>query len=108
MDKKKGDKLIDSDRAFGHWPLLCNHLGLGSGRQKQTFDKRTHNVCHDSYVSVFNIDCNGMRHISKTNGVRESWIFIIKSIHWCVTVPTIFTVVLKRQVPNDLKSKQKT
>ena len=59
-------------------------------------------------MSVFNTDCNGMRHILKTNGVRERWIFIIKSIHWCATVPTTFTVVLKSQVPNDLKSQQKT
>ena len=100
---KKGDKLTDNDRAFGHWPLLCNDLGVCSVRQKHTFDKRTHNVCHDSSVSVFNTDCNGMRHISKTNGVRERWIFIIKSIYWCATVPTTFAVVLKRQVPNDLK-----
>ena len=70
-------------------------------------DKRTHNVRHDSSVSVFNTDCNGMRHSSNTNGVRERWIFRITSIHWCATVPTTFTVVLKRQVINDLKSKQK-
>ena len=105
---KKGDKLTDNDRAFGQWPLLCNDLGVRSGRQKQTFDKRTHSICHDSSVSVFNTDCNGMRHISKIKGVRERWIFIIKSIHWCATVPTTFTVVLKSQVPNDFKSKQKT
>ena len=49
-----------------------------------------------------NIDCTGIRHNSKTNGVRERWIFIIKSIHWCATVPTAFTALLKRQVPNDL------
>ena len=48
-----------------------------------------------------------MRHFSKTNGVRERWIFIIKSIHWYATVPTTFTVALKSQVPNELKSKQK-
>ena len=33
---KKGDKLTDSDVAFGHWPLLCNDLGVCSGRQIQT------------------------------------------------------------------------
>ena len=99
----KSDKLTDNDRAFGHWPLLSNDLGVCSGRQKQTFDKRTHYVCHHSSVSVYNRDCNRMRHISKTNGVRERWIFIIKSIHWCATVPITFTVliVLKRQVPNN-------
>ena len=50
---KKGDKLTDSDRAFGHWPLLCNDQGgVCSGRQNQTFDKqRTHDACHDSSVS---------------------------------------------------------
>ena len=60
---KIGDKLTDNDRAFGQWPLLCNDLGVRSRRQKQTFDKMTHNVCHDSSVSVFDTDCNGMRHI---------------------------------------------
>ena len=40
-------------------------------------DKRTHNVRHDSSVSVFNTDCNGMRHSSKTKGVRERWILDI-------------------------------
>ena len=90
---KKGDKLTDSDRVFGHWPLLCNDLGVCSERQKQTVDRRTHNVCHDSSVTVFNTDCNGMRHISKTNGERERWIFSIESIHWCATVPATFTVV---------------
>ena len=34
-----------------------------------------------------------MRHLSKTNGVRERSMLIIKSIHWCATVPTTFTVV---------------
>ena len=59
----KGDKLTDNGRAFGHWPLLCNDLGVlwwttywatgvkdrsylaqgkpynsVRGRQKQTFD----------------------------------------------------------------------
>ena len=100
---KKGDKLTDNDREFGHWPLLCNDLGVCSGRQIQTFDKPTHRICHDSSVSAFSTDCNGVRHISKTTGVRERWIFIIKSIHWCATVPTTFAVVLKRQVPNDFK-----
>ena len=60
------------------------------------------------HPSLFNTECNGMRQISKTTGVREPWIFIIKSIHWCATVPTTFAIVLKRRVPNDLKSKQKT
>ena len=32
---KKGDKLTDNDRAFGHWPLLCNDLGVCSGRQNK-------------------------------------------------------------------------
>ena len=32
---KKGDKLTDSDVAFGHWPLLCNDLGVCSGRQNK-------------------------------------------------------------------------
>ena len=82
---KEGDKLADNDRAFGHWPLLCNHLGVWSGRQRQTFTKWTHNVCHNSSESVFLYSCNGMRHISKTNGERERWIFIIKSLHWCAT-----------------------
>ena len=79
-----------------------------SGRQKQTFDKGTHNVCHGSSVSVFNTDCNGIWHISKTSGVRERWIFVVESIHWRATVPTTITVVLKKQVPNNLNSKQKT
>ena len=101
--------MTDSDCAFGHWPLLCNDLGVCSGRQKQTFNKRTHNECYGSSVSAFSTDWNGMRHISKTSGVRERWIFIIKSIHWwCATARTTFTVVLKRKVPNDLESKQKT
>jgi len=26
-----------------------------------------------------------MRHFSKTNGVRERWIFIIEYLHWCAT-----------------------
>ena len=105
---KKGDKLTDNDRAFGHWPLLCNDLGVCSGRQRQRFNKWTRNVFHDSSESVLNTDRNEMRHISKTNCMRERWIYIIKSIQWCATVPTTFTVVLKSQVPNDLKSKQKT
>ena len=46
--------------------------------------------------------------IFRRHGVLERWIFIIKSIHWCATVPTTFTVVLKRQAPNDSKSKRKT
>ena len=71
---KKGDKLTDNDRAFGHWPLLCNDLGVCSGRQRQTFNNWTHNVCHDSSESVFNTGFNGMTQISKTNGVRERWI----------------------------------
>ena len=82
---KKGDKLTDNDRAFGHWPLLCNDLGVCSGRQTQTLNKWTHNVCHDLSESVINTDCNGMRHISKTNGVRERWIFTIKPLHWYAT-----------------------
>ena len=90
LDNKKGDKLTDNDRAFGHWPLLCNDLGVCSGRQKQTFGKWTHNVGHNSSVSVFNTDCNGIRHISKTNGVTERWIFIIKSIHWCANGANYF------------------
>ena len=108
LDNKKGDKLTDNDRAFGHWPLLCNDLGVCSGRQKQTFGKWTHKVGHNSSVSVLNTDCNGIRHVSKTNGVTERWIFIIKSIHWCATVPTTFAVVLKSRLPIDLKSQQKT
>ena len=64
---KRGDKLTGSDCAFGRWPLLCNDLGMCSRRQKkQTSDKRTHSVCHDSSVAVFKSDYNGMRHISKT------------------------------------------
>ena len=90
LDNKKGDKLTDNDRAFGHWPLLCNDLGVCSGRQKQKFDKRTHNVYHDSSVSARTLD------------------IIIQSVHWCATVPTTFTVLLKRQVPSDVKSKPKT
>ena len=89
---------------MGIVPRMCDDVVVCSGRQKQTFDKRTHIVRHDSSVSV-STDYDGMRHISKTSGVRERWIYIIKSIHWCATVPTTFTVVLKRQVPNDLKSK---
>ena len=58
---------------------------LCSGRQRQTFNKWTLFVCRDSSESVFNTDCNGMRHFSKTNGVRERWISIIKSLHWCAT-----------------------
>ena len=87
--------------------LCCaNDLGVCSGRQRQAFNKGTHYVCHDLSESVFNTDCNGMRHFSKTNGVRERWIFIIKSLHWCATCQLLL-VVLKSQVPNDLKSKQK-
>ena len=32
---KKSNKLTGSDRAFGHGPLLCNDLGVCSGRQKK-------------------------------------------------------------------------
>ena len=48
-------------------------------------DKRSTNghimyvMIHPSLYLVFNTDCNGMRHFSKTNGVRERWIFMIKS-----------------------------
>ena len=101
----KTDKMTNKDRAFGHWPLLCNDLGVCGGRQRQALNKCTHNVCHDSSESVFYTDCNGMRHFSKTNGVRERWIFIIKSLHWCATCQLLL-VVLKSQVPNDLISKQ--
>ena len=72
----KSDKLTDNDRAFRRWPLLCKRSG---SMQWET------NVCHDSSDSVFNTDCNGMRHFSNTNGVRERWIFIIKSLHWCAS-----------------------
>ena len=86
--------------------LCCaNNLGVCSGIQRQMFNKWTHNVCHDSSESVFDTYCNGMRHFSKTNGVRERWIFIIKSLHWCATCQLLL-VVLKSQVPNDLISKQ--
>ena len=106
---EEGDKLADNDRAFGHWPLLCNDLGVCNGRKRQIFNKWTYNLCHDSSECVFNTDCNEMRHISKSNVVRERWIFINQIYPLVCDVPTtFFTVVLKNQVPNDLKSKQKT
>ena len=68
------------------WALTSAVQRSGSsGRQRQTFNKWTHDVCHDSSESVFNTYCNGMRHISKANGARERWIFIIESLHWCAT-----------------------
>ena len=50
-------------------------------------------------------DFDGIRHISKTNGMRERWIDVIKSIHWCATVPTTFTGILRGQVPTFWKTK---
>ena len=38
----------------------------------------------------------------------ERWIYIDKPIHRCATVAITFAVVLKKQVPNDLKWKHKT
>ena len=35
-------------------PCCANDQGVCSGRQRQTFNKWTHNVCHDSSESVFN------------------------------------------------------
>ena len=99
LDKKKSDEVTDNDRAFGRWPLLCNDLGVCSGRQRQTFNKWTHNVCHDSSESVFNTDCNGMKHISKANGVRERWIFIIESLHWCATCQPLLEQYWKVKCP---------
>ena len=89
--------------------LCCaNDLGVCSGRQRQTFNNWTHDVCHDSSESVFNTDCNGMRHFIEDNGVRERWIFFHHIPSLVCDVPITFTAVLKSQVPNDLKSKQKT
>ena len=49
-----------------------------------------------------------MRHFIEDNGVRERWIFFYHIPSLVCDVPTTFTAVLKSQVPNDLKSKQKT
>ena len=89
---------------MGIKPRMCNDMGVCSGWQKQTFDKRTtHNVCHDPFISVSKTDSDGIRYISKANGMRERGIYMITSIHWCSTLPTTFTLVLNRQVPNNLK-----
>ena len=80
--------------------LCCaNDLGVCSGGQRQTFNKWTHNVCHDSSESVFNTDCNGMRHFSKTNGVCERWTFIITSLHWCATCRLLLQQYWKVKCP---------
>ena len=72
---------------------------------KDKYSTNGHIIYAMVHPSVFNTDWNEMGHISKSNGVRERWIFIIKSLHWCATCQLLL-VVLKSQVPNDLISKQ--
>ena len=93
VQRKNTEKTLDKKRQVD-WQWSCiwaltsavqTIWELCSGRQRQTFYKWTLFVCRDSSESVFNTDCNGMRHFSKTNGVRERWISIIKSLHLCAT-----------------------
>ena len=62
---------------------------------KDKYSTNGHIIYAMVHPSVFNTDWNEMGHISKSNGVRERWIFIIKSIHRCATcqlfIPVSYT-----------------
>ena len=101
-EKKIGQKATSWLTMIVHLGIdLCcaNDLGVCSGRQRQTFNNWTHNVCHDSSESVFDTDCNGMRHFFEDNGVRERWIFIITSLHWCATCRLLLQQYWKVKCP---------
>ena len=88
--------------------LCCaNDLGACSGRQRQTFNNWTHNVCHDSSESVFNTDCNGMRHFSKTMVCANAG-YLLSHPSTGVRRADYFYSSTEKSSPHDLKSKQKT
>ena len=75
---------------------------------KQAFDKRTqmNAMIHPCLYLIQIVTEWGI--IPRQMVCARAGYFYFKSIHWYVTVPTTFTVVLKSQVLNDLKSQQKT